>query len=65
MPEEIGVIFDHLDPQTFLPAAPDVDRVQLPAFDTLPHGLTRDAQTSGGLPDGHITLAGLVDEAGA
>ena len=42
-----------------------MDRLQLAAFDTLPHGLTRDAETPGGLLNGDEAFARLVDEAGA
>jgi hypothetical protein len=45
------------------PAAPDMDRPQVAAFDTLPHGLTRDAETAGGLLNGDKALVGFVEEA--
>ena len=59
------MILHQFDAKTFLPAAADMDRLQLAAFDTLPHGLTRDAETPGGFLNGDIALAGLVDETGA
>ena len=53
----------HLDAESFLPAARDMDGFELAALDTLQHGLTRHPERADGLAHWQEAFGGLGVEA--
>ena len=58
--EEPELLAYHIDAQTFLLAAHDVDGGEFTTFDTLQHGLARHAEGAHGLAHRQKPLAGFA-----
>jgi hypothetical protein len=63
--EESGLQVHHFDSQSFLSSTRDMESFEFSALDTLPHGLSRNAQAAHGLVHRDIIRWSIVDETGA